>query len=216
MARADTPEIECALEAVNAELGMGAVAIHMLGFGKIEDAPRLRAVGVTSFDTTSPLLRAFKDDKRNYFRTVDGRLDHYTAVRIPQAGDDRHARRSAIARELGQEALIDGERQALAAVRDYATGGRSIEETLNLIISYAEIVLNDDKVPADRNASRFDKLRESYSRTLGDRPWESCGCRVCREIGVEAVIFRSTNHNKRRGFHNLAVFHDHLRAQEGA
>lgn len=216
MARADTPEIEQALEAINTELGPRATAMHMLGFGKIEDAPRLRTAGVTSFDTTSPLLRAFKDDKRNYFQSVDGRLDHYTAVRIPQAGDDRHARRSAKAREVGQEALIAGEREAMTAVRDYAAGKRSVDEAVDIIITYAQIVLHDDKAPADRNASRFEKLRESYTRTLADRPWDACGCRVCAEIGVETLLFRSTNHNKRRGFHNLAVFHDHLRAQEGA
>ncbi len=216
MARADTADIECALRAVNAELGPRAVEMHMLGFGKIEDAPRLRAVGVTSFDTTSPLLRAFKDDRRNYFTSVGGRLDHYTAVRIPQASDDRHARRSAAARAAGQEALIEGERRAMDAVRGYAAGSRSIGEALDGVIAYAEVVLRDDGISDAKNDGRFARLREMYGRTLGDRPWEACGCRVCGEIGVEAVLFRSTNHNKRRGFHNLAVFHKHLKSQEPA
>lgn len=216
MARADTPDIECALEAVNSKVGKGAVQMHMLGFGKIEDAPRLRAAGVTSFDTTSPLLRAFKDDKRNYFTSVNGQLDHYTAVRIPQASDDRHARRSAAARSLGQEALLEGERRAMAAIHDYAARRREIVDTLDDVMSYAEVVLRDDRASDAHNASRFAKLKEIYGRTLGERPWEGCRCRVCTEVGVEAVLFRSSNHNKRRGFHNLAVFHQHLKHQENA
>lgn len=216
MARADTADIECALQAVNATLGRGAVRMHMLGFGKIEDAPRLRSVGVTSFDTTSPLLRAFKDDRRNYFTTSGGTLDHYTAVRIPQASDDRHARRSAAARDMGQEALLDGERRAMDAVRDFAAGRRGIDETLDAVMDYATVVLHDDRATAESNATRFARLKDSYGRTLSDRPWEGCGCRVCAEVGVEAVLFRSSNHNKRRGFHNLAVFHAHLQSQECA
>jgi hypothetical protein len=27
---------------------------------------------------------------------------------------------------------------------------------------------------------------------------------------VEVIIFRSSNRNKRRGFHNLAVYHEHV------
>ena len=42
--------------------------------------------GITSFDTTSPLIRAFKDAKANYYLPADdGSLDYYTAIRVPQA-----------------------------------------------------------------------------------------------------------------------------------
>jgi hypothetical protein len=52
--------------------------------------------------------------------------------------------------------------------------------------------------------------REAYSRTLKDRPWESCSCSICKETGVETIIFRASNRNKRRGMHNLAVFYNYI------
>lgn len=216
MARASTAEIEKALSAINAEIAAPKPDIHMLGFGKVEDASRLVRLGVTSFDTTSPLLRAFKDDKQNYFEVEGNRLSHYTAIRIPQAADDRHARSSARAREVGQEGLIDLERAAIEGVRLYAGGRLGLDEAVQRVIDYARVVLWKDSLPTERNERSFDRLREVYQRSLGDRPWERCPCRVCRELGVEALVFRSTNHNKRRGFHNLAVFHDLLSSNRQA
>jgi hypothetical protein len=34
---------------------------------------------------------------------------------------------------------------------------------------------------------------------------------VCREASIDVVIFRSSNRNKRRGFHNLHVYSEHVR-----
>ena len=213
MARSSTEEIEMALKAVGDSIGHARPNIHVLGFGKVEDVPRLARLGVTSFDTTSPLLRAFKDDKQNYFEVDGGRLSHYTAIRIPQAADDRHARASARARKIGQEGLITRESLALDAVRRFAAGEVQLDEAVNRVIEYASIVLWKDRRTRERNEREFERLREVYRRSLGERPWERCGCRVCNELGVEALVFRSTNHNKRRGFHNLAVFHDLLSNQ---
>ena len=61
-----------------------------------------------------------------------------------------------------------------------------------------------------RRADAAAKQRKVYADTLTDRPWEHCSCRVCRVAGVEALIFRTSNRNKRRGIHNLHVFHTHL------
>jgi hypothetical protein len=52
--------------------------------------------------------------------------------------------------------------------------------------------------------------RARIARTLEDRPWNDCGCAICRAAGVEVIIFRGSNRNKRRGFHNLGVYHQHL------
>jgi hypothetical protein len=35
-------------------------------------------------------------------------------------------------------------------------------------------------------------------------------------VGVEVIIFRASNRNKRRGFHNLGVYHKHLQKTVGA
>jgi hypothetical protein len=59
------------------------------------------------------------------------------------------------------------------------------------------------------------KTAALVQRTLERQPWKDCECDVCRSIGVEVIIFRSSNRNKRRGFHNLSVYHRHLRRTLG-
>lgn len=55
-------------------------------------------------------------------------------------------------------------------------------------------------------AKRVD-LSGPYRNTLEKRPWEKCQCAICRRDGVEVIIFRGNNRNRRRGFHNTYVFY---------
>lgn len=187
------------------------IHLHLLGFGKIEDLAVLERNKVNSFDTTSPLLRAFKDAKKNYWlRNSSGQLSYYTAIRIPQAIENNKLKRKAREGSLNQELARRLESAALEGVRGYAAYKASLDECLDAIMDYW-VALNWDADPSMTGRSHAAlRQREVYSRTLSDRPWESCGCRVCREAGVEAVIFRTSNRNKRRGIHNLHVFHTHL------
>ena len=56
---------------------------------------------------------------------------------------------------------------------------------------------------------------EQYRATLAARPWRDCRCDLCVAVGIEIIIFRGSERNKRRGFHNLYVFEQRLRAQQG-
>ncbi|EMC3067100.1 tRNA-guanine transglycosylase, partial [Salmonella enterica] len=46
--------------------------------------------------------------------------------------------------------------------------------------------------------------------TLGDRPWRKCECNICRSIGINVIIFRGAERNRRRGFHNIQVLYNRL------
>jgi len=189
----------------------GQVRLHLLGFGKIEELSALEQYGVTSFDTTSPLLRAFKDAKKNYWvRTADGDLSYYTAIRIPQATENNKLKHKALEGSLNQEDARRLEDAALTTVRAYAAGHASLDEGLDAVMDYWAALNWDEEPSPSRRADAADRQRKVYAHTLGDRPWERCDCRVCRESGVEALIFRTSNRNKRRGIHNLHVFHTHL------
>ena len=48
-------------------------------------------------------------------------------------------------------------------------------------------------------------MKRRWRRGLGMRE-----CGLCHAAGVEIVIFRGTERNKRRGFHNLHAFRDRL------
>ncbi|OSI72293.1 hypothetical protein BSZ21_07365 [Bradyrhizobium canariense] len=187
------------------------IRLHLLGFGKIEELAVLERNKVYSFDTTSPLLRAFKDAKKNYWvRNSSGELSYYTAIRIPQATENNKLKQKACEGSLNQEVARRLESAALERVRGYAARKAGLEECLDAVMEYW-VALNWDADPSmTRRSQAALRQREVYSRTLSERPWESCDCRVCREAGVEAVIFRTSNRNKRRGIHNLHVFHTHL------
>lgn len=189
------------------------VRLHLLGFGKIEELAVLERHKVTSFDTTSPLLRAFKDARKNYWaRTPSGDLSYYTAIRIPQATQNNKLKQKALEGSLNQEDARRLEDAALHQVRAYAVREASLEQTLDAVIDYWTALNWDEEASPSRRVDAATRQRKAYARTLSDRPWESCSCRVCRESGVEAVIFRTSNRNKRRGIHNLHVFHTHLSA----
>lgn len=210
----DNDQIHTALAAIRASIP-SRVRLHLLGFGKIDDLSQFSKYGVASFDTTSPLLRAFKDAHKNYFMpNGEGGLKYYTAIRIPQARENNKLKSKARRGVLHQEEMMALERAAREAVSAYAARSTSLEPALEAILGYWKALNWREGQTEVVRARAAAKQREVYARTLGDRPWEHCNCRVCTESGAEAVVFRNSNRNKRRGFHNLHVFYQHIRAQE--
>src|ERR1035438_5829415 len=49
---------------------------------------------------------------------------------------------------------------------------------------------------------------------LEDQPWRSCACGICEQVGIDVAMFRGSERNKRRGFHNLYVFNQRLRREQ--
>lgn len=203
-------QIHSALSAIRAAIP-SRVRLHLLGFGKIENLAELERYGVASFDTTSPLLRAFKDAVKNYFaRDSNGVLSYYTAIRVPQARENNKLKAKARRGVLHQETALKLEIGALEAVRQHVAGDLVIDKALDRILEYWKALnWREDHDEASQLRALI-KQREIYRRTLSDKPWENCPCRVCREGGVEALLFRNSNRNKRRGMHNLHVFYQHL------
>jgi Recombinase zinc beta ribbon domain len=155
--------------------------------------------------------RAFKDKKSNYYlRDGTGRLKYYTAIRVPQALENRkllHLVKQGVVR---QEELVNLERHALNRLRAFDVGGASLEQTLDSVMAYsslAELGAPTHALPGSRS---FGDLRLRYLRTLQDRPWKQCSCAICAALAVEVIIFRGSNRNKRRGIYNIGVYKSHI------
>lgn len=162
---------------------------------------------MTSFDTTSPLIRAFKDAKSNYYLpNKSGKLDYYTAIRVPQALENPKLLRLAKRGALNQEQLVAMEKEALAALRSYDRGQAELEETLDTVLAYATPAVMGETISELPGAKAVKDLRDRYKRTLSDKPWKRCSCPICSSLSIEVVIFRASNRNKRRGIHNLGVY----------
>lgn len=171
------------------------IKVHLFGFNRFSCIDKFVGLGVSSFDSTSPLIKAFKDEKYNYFSP--GKGGHYLAIRIPPLHEVKLKKRiqSGV---LDHDAAASLEEKCLKSIRDYAKRKASLNAALSSVCEYESYVS-----PGADN-------REAYRRTLYDRPWEKCGCKICRNIGIEVIIFRGINRNKRRGFHNLYIFFNKL------
>jgi hypothetical protein len=188
-----TPDILACLDAASA-VKKETTEFHLLGITRCENVAAFSGFGVVSFDSTSPLRKAFKDDKNNYYapdRT-------YTALRVPQIDANPELLRRITAGEVKQEIARELEQRCLQTLTRFDRGEATIEESLACLSEY-EHVFNGETDHTD-----------VYRQVLEDRPWKQCGCEICQRIGIHIIIFRGAERNRRRGFHNLYVFNQQL------
>lgn len=206
-------EIHEAVASVNqVAMRHAEVKIHLLGFAKADYLSEFaRYSNVASFDSTSPLIRAFKDKSQNYWMpNGNGDLKYYSAIRVPQALENNTLLRKIKSGALDIEELKKQEAIALKNLRKFDQGLCRLEEALDSVIAYSMPLYDDDRLDKTSVDAKLAKLRDSYRKTLEDKPWKSCNCEICKAISIEVVIFRASNRNKRRGFHNLYIYHKHV------
>jgi hypothetical protein len=206
-----SPSVHLCLDAIR-RVVRPSMKLHILGFAKAEQISEFTRHRITSFDSTSPLIRAFKDARANYYAPgKNGSLNYFTAIRIPQATENARLKRKAKEGGVLQTRLAQLETRALSTLRGFDRGAASLEDALAAVVEYNREFLLDPKLSAAQNERKVQETAKSIHLTLSAKPWSACGCEVCSEAGVEVIIFRSSNRNKRRGFHNLSVYYQHLR-----
>jgi hypothetical protein len=206
----NAPQIHEVLTAIKSQVSP-TLKIHLLGFAKADQIHEFVKYNITSFDSTSPFLRAFKDAKRNYFvQRAEGGLDYYTAIKIPQATVNNKLKDAAKRGHLNQETIIDCEQSTLSALRLYDKDASNLEPAFQAIKAYTALTNYDNKKSQEANNADMIRYLDRIYRTLKDQKWKSCECRVCKTASIETMIFRCSNRNKRRGFHNLWVYYNHL------
>lgn len=188
-----TRDILACLESIDS-VRRPATRLHLLGVTRTENVEAFQNFGVVSFDSTSPLRQAFKDDKDNYY-TMDRT---YTAIRIPQVEGNPGLQKRIRAGIVSQEQARKLERACLDSVKTFDAGECPIDETLALLSEYEELYS-----PGHDHTS-------VYRQTLTDQPWKHCVCDICRRLGYHVILFRGAERNRRRGFHNLWVFYRRL------
>lgn len=203
--------IKVVLEAIRRKIGPEP-NLHLLGFAKADHIHQFMDYGITSFDSTSPLIRAFKDEKSNYYlENPGGGLDYFTAIRIPQALENSRLMQGVKRGLFSAEDLVALEQIALRTLREYDQGRGSLQGTADAVMDYYQFLVLGEGDDEKTQARTLEKVRERLLRTLDAQPWKQCNCAICRSVGVEVIIFRASNRNKRRGIHNLGVYHRHLK-----
>jgi hypothetical protein len=183
-----TPDIMRCLEAIT-EVREPETQLHLLGITRIESMEEFASLGVASFDSTSAFRQSFMDDRRNY-HTLDA---DYVAVRVPQVEGNSTLKRNILGGVVSQREAIKTEKECLKRLHGYDTGTCSLDSVLDALGQY-EAITKSKKSYLD-----------AYRRTLDAAPWKACPCVLCKKHGIEIAIFRGTERNKRRGFHNLSV-----------
>ena len=171
-----------------------STSLHLLGVTRCEHVSDFQKYGVRSFDSTSPFLQAFRDGKDNY-HTADRT---YLAVRVPQSEGNPQLQSRIRSGELSQDTVRRLEQNCLRALTAYDRKCLSLDTTLNQLLEYEQV-----------HHPRTDRFR-AYREVLNDRPWDACACAICRKIGIHVILFRGAERNRRRGFHNLAIFFKRL------
>lgn len=179
-----TPQILSIFEAVH-EVVPSGVKVHAFGLARLGATQRLVDLGVTSIDSASPLRKAWLDADKNYW-TLDG--IQYAALRVP------HPPRGLDGTSLERAEML--EQAALRTVRSYDRGKASTTDVLDALDAYHTLARPDER-----------SMRGHYQITLEAQPWKQCPCAICQSVGVEVIIFRGNNRNRRRGFHNTYVFY---------
>lgn len=167
--------------------------LHLLGITRCSNISEFAACGVTSIDSTSAFRQAFKDDKDN-FHTLNRT---YTAIRVPQVDGLPRLKRRILAGLIDQGSAIESERECLRALQEYGSEAVQTERVVDALKRYSAIV-------------GIDCNEVAYREVLTDAPWKSCPCGICAKAGINVVMFRGSERNKRRGFHNLHVFRQRL------
>jgi hypothetical protein len=223
LARSNTATVRGIVEAVSAAVPSGT-RLHVFGVARLPLLPLFIERKVTSVDSAAPLRQAWLSANDNYYA-----LDRtYAAIRVPVASEERpKATRSRTIREEaactdGQQLLpgldegllgastvslaeLQGtERRALAALRAYDRREVTLQQVMTAVMAY-------DRLLGSRAFARDAVARERlYRETLKDRPWKKCRCTVCQAIGIDVVIFRRNDRNRRRGFHNLHIVRERI------
>ena len=192
LVRSKTEEILEILEEVH-KFVPSSVQLHLFGIGRLEAMKEFMKLGVTSIDSASQLRRAWLSSRDNYWSLYD---DSYAAIRIPEPLTSPRAKKIIKEGKATFEELTKIEQNCLKQVRDYDKGLVSVEKVLDALDEYDNLIMPDNK-----------SMRKHYQRTLVEKPWKRCPCAICQKNGVEVVIFRGNNRNRRRGFHNVYVFY---------
>lgn len=147
----------------------------------------------------APLRKAFKDDVDNYF-TMDRT---YVAVRVPQVEANAKLLKAIIAGKVNQREARRLEQRCLAYLNAYDVDKCPLDTVLDVLADYERLYSGD----VVRTAA--------YKEVLEERPWKSCPCDICKQIGIHVILFRGAERNRRRGFHNVFIFYHRLHRELG-
>ena len=194
LVRSSTKNILAVLQEVS-EVVPQEVSLHLFGLARLNAINEFAKFGVNTVDSASYLRQAWMRDSQGYLTTQGS----YSAIRVPEIGKSFRAKRMLEESGVSHKTATALEKSALNALRRLDKGKCSVRACLDAVFEY-EVLFGRETAKHETN----------YQKTLSEKPWKKCSCPICSEVGIEVVIFRGNNRNRRRGFHNTFVFYQLL------
>jgi hypothetical protein len=174
------------------------VWLHLFGILRPKIQSSFRLLGVSSFDSASYLRKAWLRSDQNYLAGDGSRW--YSAIRVPISSSKR-MREAAEEENISQEELRNMENRCLVALSNFDGSETTHQEVVDSVNLYGPLL---------ERRGEDNHFLDKHNAVLSDRPWEKCRCPICRDIGIDVVVFRGTGRNKRRGFHNTWVLYHQI------
>jgi hypothetical protein len=171
------------------------VWLHLFGILRPKIQSSFRLLGVSSFDSASYLRKAWLRSDQNYLAGDGSRW--YSAIRVPISSSKR-LREAAEEKRISEEDLRKMETRCLVALNNFDGSEETHQEVVESVNDYGPLL---------ERRGEDNHFFEKHNAVLTDRPWEKCRCPVCRDLGIDVVVFRGAGRNKRRGFHNTWVLY---------
>lgn len=233
MVKSKTPDLLDLLETLS-DIKSDKTEFHLLGICRFENIPTYVKCGVTSADSTSPLMQGikagkyyeFNDDVHDIFQALSIRIrqcDHGNVQKLidKHRTDLRHLvtkmlNNSEIDIDLSNNALSTNEcvkrleTDCINKLIEYDKTGLNFDATFKALMAYEKVTTTDyltGKITPSKQTT-LDKENDKIKDFLLRRPWKHCKCGIC-ENGIMNIIFRSNQTNRRRGIHNLAIVTQH-------
>ncbi len=180
------------------------VELHLFGLARLGALPIFDQLGVSSVDSASFLRRAWMGTGQNYL-TDHG--EFVAAIRIPEAEKSFRAKRLVSEGRATLAPVKRMEQACFKAMYDFDAGKISVKNTCDVLEEYDQLITPERK-----------STRPLLEKALEDAPWKRCQCPICQQDGIQVIIFRGNNRNRRRGFHNTwlfyRMFHDILSGKD--
>ena len=172
--------------------------VHLFGILRPELQNSFQNLGVSSFDSASYLRKAWMSSDRNYL-APDGK-GWYGTIRIPMS-TSKAMRDAAKSQSISTEQLEELESQCLSNLDDFDGTPESKKKVLESVDEYGPLL---------QRKGEGNHFKDEHEKLMSDQPWKKCKCPVCKNLGIQVVVFRGANRNRRRGFHNTWVFYHKL------
>ena len=172
--------------------------VHLFGILRPEIQQSFQNLGMSSFDSASFLRKAWLSSNQNYL-DPSGK-PWYGTIRVP-ISTSKAMQQAAETNHISNDEILEMENKCLSNLEKFDGTEASRQEVLDSINEYGPLL---------QRKGEDNHFVEKHKALLIDRPWEKCRCPFCKTAGINVVIFRGSNRNKRRGLHNTWVFYHKL------